>query len=207
MVTFAIRFAIFFAVSLMPVPGLADVYTTAFAHATNGALALVDGPSRVAVRVEAPARIEAHGSWKANMLLADRETGRTLRTRFDTRSFSFRPIATFIALAAASHRRGRRRNAIVWGGGLALMAVLTTALSALPLLSRFGAAGALGTVPGLVVQTMYQALATPVMICAIAVIAWGLVSLVAARDRDYPATGMRGSDSIARRCQRASFSK
>jgi hypothetical protein len=183
-VAFGIRFAILFAVTLLPVPWLADAYTTVLGRGTNAFLSVFDGPSRVAVRFEPPAHIEAHGSWKADLLLEDRQTGLSTRTRLDARSFSYRPIATFLALAAASFRRGWRRNAIVWGGGLALMGIATTFLSALPLLSLFGAAGGLGVVPGLVVRTLYQALATPVMMYAVAVLVWWIVmSLASAGER------------------------
>lgn len=178
-VRFGIRFAVLFALTLMPVPWLADAYTTVLGRGTNAVLSVLDGPSRVAVRFEPPAHIGAHGSWKADVVLEDRMTGLSTRTRLDARSFSYRPIATFIALAGASFRRGWRRNAVVWGGGLALMGTVTTFLSALPLLSRFGAAGALGVIPGLVFRTLYQALATPVMMYAVAVLVWWLVTSLA----------------------------
>jgi hypothetical protein len=179
---FWVRLALLFAVTLLPVPWLADAYTTALGRGTNAVLSALDGPSRVGVRFEPPEHIEEHGSWKANVLLEDRETGRFMRTRMDARSFSYRPIVTFLVLAAASYRKGRRRNAIVWGGGLFLMGFSTMFLSALPLLSRFGASGAIGVAPGLVFQTLYQALATPVMMYGVAVLVWLLVLRVARGD-------------------------
>jgi hypothetical protein len=181
-VAFTVRVAILFAVSLAPWPWVADGYTTLLGRGTNAALEALDGPSRVAVRFVAPASIRSEGSWKADVVLEDRDTGRSMKTRFDTKSFSYRPMATFLVLVLASFRRGWRRNAIVVGGGLAVMALATMALSALPLLSRFGAAGTLGVVPGLAFQTLHQALATPVMMYAIAVIVWAVATRVASTE-------------------------
>jgi len=177
---FAARLAVLFAVTLLPISWLADAYTAALGVGTNAVLSALDGPSRVAVRFEPLARIEARGSWKANLRVEDRSTGRERAMRLDVRSLSYRPVAMFLVLTAASFRRGWKRNLIIWGVGSILMFAATTGLSALPLLARFGAAGGFGTTMGIVAQTTDQALATPVMVVAIAVGVWACVSRMAA---------------------------
>ena len=111
--------------------------------------------------------------------MEDRDVRRAVVAPLDLRSFSYRPMAAFVALAAASTRRGLRRNAILWGGGLCLMVALTTLFSALPVLSRYGNKGALGWGAGVVAITAYRALATPVMTYALSALAWWTMTRLA----------------------------
>jgi hypothetical protein len=116
--------------------------------------------------------------------MEDRDVRRAVVAPLDLRSFSYRPMAAFVALAAASTRRGLRRNAILWVGGLGLMLVLTTLFSALPVLSRYGAKGVLGWGAGVAAITAYRALATPVMAYALSVVAGYTVMQFAKRSTD-----------------------
>jgi len=100
--------------------------------------------SSVGFRYQPPQQITPNGSWKMGLRMEDRDVRRAVVAPLDLRSFSYRPVAAFVALAAASTRRRLRRNVILWGGGLGLMLVLTTLFSALPVLSRYGAKGSLG---------------------------------------------------------------
>jgi len=129
----------------------------------------------VAASLEPPERIEKHGTWKGNLRLENRRTTQAILVHLDLWSLSYRPIATFVALAVASLLIGRRRRLVLWPVGLAGMFLVTTCFSALPVLSRFAAAGALGDVPGLVVRTIYQATATPVMVYAMPALVWWLL--------------------------------
>ena len=174
LVAFGIRLTVIFALSLLPWPRLADGYVTVVARVTNPLLTALDAASSLRVRVEPPPEIRAEGSWKANLRVEDRAALRQTTFHLDMRSFSYRPMATFVALAAAASWsfRGARRHGLVWTVGLLVMFVLTTCFSALPLLSRFAAAGYFGVVPGLLVRTAYQALATPVMVYALPAIVW-----------------------------------
>ncbi len=169
---FCVRFTLFFSVLLLPIPWLPDAYVTTVGGATNVLLAAVDAKARVDVRFELPARIAKEGSWRASLRVDDRKLSQSVRVALDMRSFSYRPMATFAALAAASLLRGGRRRLAVWIGGLLSMFSLTTAFASLPLLSRFAVAGAFGDLPGRLVRMVYQATATPVMVYAIPLFVW-----------------------------------
>jgi hypothetical protein len=176
---FAARFTLVFAILLAPLPYVADTYAIAIGNVTNAILWALDWPSPIAFRYEPPGRITPNGSWKIALRMEDRDVRRAVVAPLDLRSFSYRPMAAFVALAAASTRRGLRRNAIVWGGGLGLMLALTTLFSALPVLSRYATRGLLGSGLGSAAITAYRALATPVMMYAIAAIAWWTVMRLA----------------------------
>jgi hypothetical protein len=172
LVSFGVRFVLVFALLLMPLPWLPDAYVTAMGRVTNAMLSVVDARARVGVRFEPPARIAKEGSWKANLRVDDRKSAQAVTIPLDMRSFSYRPVATFVALAAASSIKGARRRLALWAGGLLSMWLWTTGFSALPLLSRFAIGGAFGDVPGRLVRTVYQATATPVMVYAMPVFVW-----------------------------------
>jgi hypothetical protein len=172
LIVFGVRFVVVFVALLLPVPWLPDAYVTVIGRATNMALAVADGGARIGVRFEPPDRIEREGSWKANLRVEDRQSGGFMSFRLDMRSFSYRPLATFVALAAATSLHGARRRIALWGGGLLSMFVTTTCFAALPLLNKFAVAGAFGDIPGLAVRTVYQATATPVMVYLMPLLAW-----------------------------------
>jgi hypothetical protein len=178
LVAFGVRFMVLFVASLMPIPWLPDAYATAIGRATNAVLSVTDAGSLFAVRFVPPPHIDREGSWKAIVRVDNRRTAKTMMFRLDARSFSYRPMATFVALAAASSFasffRGTRRRVVLWVGGLLSMFLITTCFSALPLLSQFAVAGVFGDFPGLLVRTVYQATATPVMVYAIPLIVWWL---------------------------------
>jgi hypothetical protein len=168
------RFAVVFVVLLLPVPWLADAYVTAVGGLTNVLLPLADAPLGCRPRFQAPEALRAEGSWKAVLRVEEIETGRETRLKVDLRTFSYRPLAAFVALAAASPVRSRRRRAALWAGGLLAMFLATTAFTALPFIERFALGGAFG--PGLTaaVRTAYQALSTPTMVYAMPALVWWL---------------------------------
>jgi hypothetical protein len=129
--------------------------------------------------------------------MEDRDVRRAVVAPLDLRSFSYRPVAAFVALAAASTRRRLRRNVILWGGGLGLMLVLTTLFSALPVLSRYGAKGSLGWGAGVAAITAYRALATPVMAYALSAFAWYTVMRFAERSTSGATTRRTGWERTA----------
>jgi hypothetical protein len=176
---FAARFTLVLTFLLAPLPYVADTYAITIGNVTNAVLWALDWPSPVAFRYEPPAQITPNGSWKMGLRMESRDVRRAVVAPLDLRSFSYRPMAAFVALAAASTRRGLRRNAIVWGGGLGLMLAFTTLFSALPVLSRYATHGSLGSGLGALAITTYRALATPVMTYAIAAMAWGAVMRLA----------------------------
>jgi hypothetical protein len=172
---FALRSSVVLAVLLMPLPYLADGYVTVEGRATNAVLSVVDAGWRYGVRFDPPRSIAAQGSWHAKLRLEDRQTGAARALRYDARSLSYRSMAAFIALAAASRCQGVRRKSALWAGGLVAMFFVTTGFSALPILSRFAVSGAFGEVPGLVIRAAYQAIVTPVMAYALPLLVWWLL--------------------------------
>lgn len=178
---FAARATVVFGLLLAPLPYVADAYAIAVGNVTNAFLWTVDWPLSVGFRYEPPSQVAANGSWKMGLRMEDRDVRRSVVAPLDLRSFSYHPMAAFVALAAASTRRGWRRNAILWGGGLCVMFLLTTLFSALPVLSRYGSKGSLGGA-GVVAITAYRALATPVMTYAFAALVWWTMVRLAERE-------------------------
>jgi hypothetical protein len=196
LIVFGIRFVVVFTVLLLPVPWLPDTYVTLMGGATNAMLAIADAGATVSVRFEPPVRIVQEGSWKANLRVEDRQAWRSTSFRLDMRSFSYRPFATFVALTAATSIQGARRRLALWAGGLLCMFVVTNSFAALPLLSRFAIAGAFGELPGLLVRTLYQATATPVMVYLLPLLVWSLLLLLT-KPRGMPAGGKVDTPSTA----------
>jgi hypothetical protein len=180
---FAVRFTFVLALLLAPLPYVADTYAIAIGNVTNAILWAVDWPLPIGFSYQPPGQITRNGSWKMGLRKEDRDLHRAVVTPLDLRSFSYRPMAAFVALAAASTRPGLRRNAILWVGGLGLMLVLTTLFSALPVLSRYGAKGVLGWGTGVAAITAYRALATPIMTYALSAAAWYALTRFADRGR------------------------
>jgi hypothetical protein len=176
---FAMRFTLVFALLLAPLPYVADAYAFTIGNVTNAILWGVDWPLSTGFSYQPPKQITPIGSWKMGLRMEDREFRRAIVVPMDLRSFSYRPMVAFVALAGASTRRGLRRNAILWGGGLSLMVVLTTCFSALPVLARLGGSGSLGSVAGAAAATAYLALATPVMMYVLPAFAWWTMTRLA----------------------------
>ena len=157
---FWIRFGILFAVAHAPLPWLADSYVTAYETVANVGLFALDGVSRLSFRFEPPDSIRAQGSWTGVLRVEDPRAGERARMKFDVRSFSYRPLATLVALALAARLTERRNSAIVLGGGLALVATITSLIAVLAAF-RFGIGRALGFGPSRVIETLYEILTTP----------------------------------------------
>jgi hypothetical protein len=172
---FWLRVVLLFTAALLPAPWLADVYTSVFATATNGVLALVNSNPLVHFHLQSPPAIRLAGSWKTPLLMTGPD-GQTIgQILINVRTFSYIPVATFLALALASPLRGWRRNAVVLGGGATAMAVFTTFFAALPILAKYAAAGVFGETAGTAVDTSYQALSTPVMVYFVPLLVWWLL--------------------------------
>jgi hypothetical protein len=161
LIAFSFRATVLFVLLVLPIPWLADGYVAAVGRLTNAVLSVVDAGAGVGARFDLPARIRKEGSWKASLRVENRRSGATAWGRLHMRSLSYRPVATFVALAGASRMKGVRPRLALWAGGLFSMFWMTTGFCALPILSQFATAGAFGKVPGLVVRTVYQAIATP----------------------------------------------
>jgi hypothetical protein len=172
---FGLRFALFFGAALMPLPWVADGYSTGFAALSNGALAVVNLNSWVHFHVEPPEQIRWKGTWAVNLRLDERQTGETTSIPVNVRVLSYLPVAMFLALALAAPLEGRRRTTRVLCIGLPVMAVVTTVLAASPILARFGAIGTFGAAGAQATMTFYRVLATPVMIFFIPALVWWLV--------------------------------
>jgi hypothetical protein len=70
------------------------------------------------------------------------------------------------------------------------MSVITLALSALPVLDKFGELGVLGPTTFMVVATLYQALATPIILYTIPLVLWWvLVTATSTPVRSRPLSG------------------
>jgi hypothetical protein len=157
---FAVRFTLIFALLLAPLPYLADTYTSLFGTFANVGLAVADYGARIGFRFEAPSELHWSGSWMAVLRVEDRMAHQTARMKLDVRTFSYRPIATFVALVVAARIKGRRRNAVVWSSGLALTIAVTSTLTVLAAL-RFGVGRVLGWDSSRLIETIYEALTTP----------------------------------------------
>jgi len=172
---FWLRFGLLFGASLMPIPWLADTYATVFAAVSNVALAPVNARGPITFRVEPPARIRVTGSWKPILRISDPGGRLPPAEAINLKTLSYRPIAVFLALALASSLRGRRRNALVLGGGLGVMLAVTTFLTALPTLTELAVRGLLGGVLGALVETCFKGLLTPIMVLVIPALVWWLL--------------------------------
>ena len=172
---FLLRFTVLFSLALMPIPWLADSYTTLYGAGTNCLLSAVDREASIGARFDPPEAIRAQGSWLLVLRVVDRDTGAVATPRLNVRIFSYLPNVMYLALAVASQQAGWRRCAKVLGTGLPTMLVITTTLSSLPVLAKFAAGGLLGEVPATVVETLYQAFATPIMMYAIPLLLWWLM--------------------------------
>jgi len=158
----AVRFAVLFVVLLAPIPWLADAYTTAYGTVANVVLYVADHGSRFGFRFEPPESLRASGSWTGVLRVEDRQLRQTARMKLDVRAFSYRPLATFVALGVAARLWDRRRNATFFGAGLLVMLVLTSALTVAACL-KFGVGRLFGIAAGPVSETVYEALTTPAM--------------------------------------------
>ncbi len=173
---FLLHFAMLLTAFFWPWPWLADAYTSAFDAAANGVLAPINVRTHVKMQFEPPESIERGGSWKAKLRLEDEQSGQVVSANLDVRGFSYRPLATYLALALAAPLRGQRRTALILAGGTLLMVVLGFFFSALPILARFSEGGMFGTGVSAAVRTLYEALATPVMVYAVPLMVfWALV--------------------------------
>ena len=159
---FALRALLLFALFISPLPWVADTYTTIYGTISNGFLMLADHDSRYGFRCEPPPSIRAHGSWTGVLRVEDRGAQEIAHMKLDVRAFSYRPMATFWALALGARLKGRRRKAIVMGGGLALMAAVSACITIIAGL-RFGIGKVLGFGDGPVNEAAYEALTTPAM--------------------------------------------
>jgi exosortase/archaeosortase family protein len=168
---FAFRFALVFGLLLAPLPCVASAYAIVIGHATNAVVWAVEKPFPLKARYVPPTQLVRNTPWAMSVFMEDQERARSAVAAMDLRLFSYRPMVAFIALAAASTRRGLRRSGVLWAGGGCLMFALTTILAALPVLARFASWGSLGGA-GVVAVAAYHALATPVVIYALSAIAW-----------------------------------
>jgi hypothetical protein len=179
---FLLRFAIVFVLLHLPLPWLADAYTSIYDSAANYLLCpILNQLSDVSMEFMPPETIEAQGHWDGNLRIQSNATGQVARTNLNIRAFSYRPLATFFALAVSARLGGFRKKALVVGGGSLLMFAVGMFISALPILARFNAIGALGVAPGLAVRTLYEAVATPVMMYAIPLIVFLAVTILSSR--------------------------
>ena len=182
-VAFLLRCAVLFLVLLAPIPWLADSYTTLFSGAGNAIINMLSTEDdRFTLSLEPPTSIRVQGSWGLPLHVVDRRTGAAATPSLSIRTFSYLPIATFLALAIASIDLGRRRLISVLGIGTPLVAMMTIGLASLPIFAKFGQLGVLDEVATMVVETLYQALATPTMLYALPLLVWwALVSLTSRR--------------------------
>ena len=174
---FALHVVMLLVAFALPWPWLPDVYVTAFDATANLAAVPINAATPVHLRFIPPREIVAKGSWKGELDVSHTTTGEHVRTHLDVRGFSYRPLATYIALALALPSLGRRRSralAVLVGGGV-LTVIVGFVLAALPVLSRLGRSGAFGFETRRIVAMAYEALATPEMVYAIPLILFWFV--------------------------------
>ncbi|HVY39011.1 MAG TPA: hypothetical protein VHM31_13795 [Polyangia bacterium] len=172
---FVARFLVIFALLRAAYPVVAPSYKAAFGTAANVFLWAAEPGGTVQLRFEPWGVVDGPDRDRMAVLRArDRVFGQEARMRVDVRSFSYRPLATFVALLLAFRWRSRRRAAVVGLAGFTVVAVLTATLTAVGAL-RFGLGAVLGFGRGPLVQTIYEALTTPAMLYALPVVVfWAL---------------------------------
>lgn len=171
--SFLLRFVVLFTVLLTPIPWLADTYSIVYCTAGNGILSLMaDADDRFRLHLEPPESIRIQGSWSPTLRVVDRSSGAVAKPGLSVRTFSYLPMALYLALSVGSLNGDWRRQVKVFGSGILLMTAITLALSALPVLDKFGAMGVLGPMTATVVDTLYQALATPIVLYTIPLVLW-----------------------------------
>ena len=92
------------------------LYTSLWGTVANGALFVADRGSNVGFRFAPPPAIRAQGSWDASLRLEDRRNGDTRIIEMNVRNFSYRSVATFVALSVAAAARRFRYLLAVLGG-------------------------------------------------------------------------------------------
>ncbi len=175
---FVARFVVFFAVLRAAYPLLAPGYKAAFGTSANVFLWAAEPGGTIQLRFEPWGVVDGRDRDRMAVLRArDRVFGQEARMHVDVRSFSYRPLATFVALMLAFRWRSRRRAALVAGAGIATVVVLSAALTAVAAL-RFGLGAVLGFGRGPLVETIYEALTTPAMVYALPILVfWALVRI------------------------------
>jgi len=198
--SFLLRFMVLFTALLTPIPWLADACSAAYCAAGNGILSLIaDADDRFQVKLEPPESIRVQGSWSPTLRVVDRSSGAVATPGLSVRTFSYLPMALYLALSVASLHGDWRRRAKALGGGILLMSVITLALSALPVLDKFGELGVLGPTTSMVVATLYQALATPIILYTIPLVLWWV--LVTATSTPVLSRPLSGSSPLVNETQ------
>jgi hypothetical protein len=157
---FALRFGILFLLTLLPMRALGVVYTGVFRAAANGVLSLVTAATARDLQFEYADSPLSY--WTLDLDVVDRQTEKETVLPFDVKASSYRPIATFLALALAVGVAGWRARAFLVGIGTAAMIVITTALISFQAV-YVGLGGTTSHAPGLINATICQALTTPSM--------------------------------------------
>jgi hypothetical protein len=165
---FAVRFGILFILTLLPLPGLQSFYTALFRLAANAVLSLSSDAAPVAFRFEplpspsASASAGRNDGWTLDLHVLNPGASRDTVVPFNVRASSYRPIATFLALAFAALITGWRSRARLVGIGMIAMIVITAGLTVAQAIYD-GLGQDLGFTPGPVVTTICQALTSPAM--------------------------------------------
>src|SRR5262249_45311422 len=139
----AARFVVLLAVLLAPLPWLADSYTAAYGAVANIFLAAADHGARYSFRFWPPANVRAQGSWLAVLRVEDHRLDKSAHMKLDVRAFSYRTMATYLAVVLSAGLRGRKRLAYVLIAGLAVV-WLVSAVLAVVAGFRFGIGRVLG---------------------------------------------------------------
>jgi hypothetical protein len=192
-----LRCVVALGVLLLPLPYLADSYVSLFAGVANPVLFVAGRASHFDLHIDPPEKLEAQGNWKPLLRVSDQLTEQTGGVRLDVRTFSYRPLAAFLALACAWPYPPRRRSAMVLALGLPATLLATLAFAGLAILARFASGGHMDEAPALVARTAYQALATPVMMYAVPLGVWWLALRVFRVDAGRVGSGSSG-DPTAR---------
>jgi hypothetical protein len=179
---FGLRFVVAFAIMIIPWPYLANSYVVVFDHAANVVLWATDSGARIGYRFETPDEIRADGSWDAILRVEDRQLMQTARMKIGVRTFSYRPVATFVALLVAVRQSGWRKNTLVAVVGMLMVLLVSFAIAALATL-RFGLARVLGLHHERLIETAYQSLTTPAMLYALPVLVFVLLLAIVNRRR------------------------
>lgn len=177
-VFFLLHVAVLMTLLMLPWPGLADKYRFTFEAAGNAVICPIFNAlslSGETLHFDEPEVGYPNNRWNAPLRLESNTSGRATHINVDSRTFSYRPVATFFALALAAPLAHRRRWWVI-GGGTLLMFGFGLLFTALLILAIFTAGGSFGQGTGLAVRTLYEAIATPAMVYFAPILAfWSLV--------------------------------
>ena len=128
---FAARFAVLYAVLIVPWAWLGNLYSLTFSVVSTLALETVVDEREFKARFDpgaSPGSEPAEQAWGVRFTGTDVRTGKTTTLPIEARQIGYVPFAVFVSLVLAARLESRRRRAILVGGLLLLGARVALAV-------------------------------------------------------------------------------